>query len=203
MMNLNCFSQILCVLFCGLLCACASPARQIGVGSEEALVTISSIDPADWQKAAVESINSLLESGALKRDDGQLPVVMVSRVRNYTLLHVDSRILTDKIRQAVLSSKQASVSSAVGAGSNIDLAVRRIRDKEFDDLFDQNTVQKRGTIIAPNLSLSGSITQQTTYQGRTEESYFMFHLVLTDLKTGVAVWEHNVDILKQGTHPLL
>ena len=59
--------------------------------------------------------------------------------------------------------------------------MRRIRAKELDDLFDQSTVQKRGTVIAPNFSLSGAITQQTAYQGRTEESYFLFHMALTDL----------------------
>ena len=61
---------------------------------------------------------------------------------------------------------------------------------------------KRGTVIAPNFSLSGAITQQTIYQGRTEESYFLFHMALTDLVTGIAVWEHTVEILKQGTYPL-
>ena len=181
---------------------CASPARIIGIDSDEALVTVSGIDPADWQRAAEENIRSLLASGALRRTDGQQPVVMISRIRNYTLQHLDSRLLTAKMRQAILASGQAIVTSAIGNSSNIDLAVRRIRDKEYDDLFDQSTVQKRGTVIAPDLSLSGSITQQTTVQGRTEESYFVFHLVLTDLKTGLALWENNVEIAKQGTHSI-
>ncbi len=185
------------------LAGCESPARVIGVDSDEALVTISSVDPADWQRAAEEHIRSLLASGALKRTDGQTPVVMVSRVRNYTLEHLDTMILTSKVRQAIQGSGQAKVTSAVGVGGNLDLAVRRIRAREFDDLFDQRTVPQRGTVIAPNLSLSGAITQQTIYQGRTEESYFLFYLALTDLSTGIAVWENTVEILKQGTYPLL
>ena len=185
-----------------LAAGCASPARIIGVDSDEALVTISELDPADWNRAAAENIDSLLASGALRRPDGKPAVVMVSRIRNYTMMHLESQILTDKIRRAILQSGQAKVSSAVGVGGNIDLAVRRIRAKELDDLFDQSTVQKRGTVIAPNFSLSGAITQQTIYQGRTEESYFLFHMALTDLVTGIAVWEHTVEILKQGTYPL-
>lgn len=181
---------------------CSSPARIIGVGSDEALVTISGIDPADWQRAASENTASLLASGALRRTDGAQAVVMISRIRNYTMMHLESQILTDKIRQAILRSGQAKVSSAVGVGGNVDLAVRRIRAKELDDLFDRSTVQKRGTVIAPNFSLSGAITQQTAYQGRDEESYFLFHMALTDLKTGLAVWENTVEILKQGTYPL-
>ena len=177
-------------------------ARMIEIGSDEDLTTISSIVPRDCQKAAAVSISAMLESGALKRADGRKNVVMISRIRNYTLQHLDSRLLTAKMRQAILASGQAIVTSAIGNSSNIDLAVRRIRDKEYDDLFDQSTVQKRGTVIAPDLSLSGSITQQTTVQGRTEESYFVFHLVLTDLKTGLALWENNVEIAKQGTHSI-
>ena len=185
-----------------LMTSCGTTARMIEIGSDEDLTTISSIDPRDWQKAAADSISAMLESGALKRADGRKHVVMISRIRNYTLQHLDSRLLTAKMRQAILASGQAIVTSAIGNSSNIDLAVRRIRDKEYDDLFDQSTVQKRGTVIAPDLSLSGSITQQTTVQGRTEESYFVFHLVLTDLKTGLALWENNVEIAKQGTHSI-
>ena len=185
-----------------LAAGCASPARIIGVDSDEALVTISELDPADWNRAAAENIDSLLASGALRRPDGKPAVVMVSRIRNYTTLHLESQILTDKIRRAILQSGQAKVTSALGAGGNLDLAVRRIRDKDSDDLFNQATVPKRGTVIAPNFSLSGAITQQTIYQGRTEESYFLFHMALTDLVTGIAVWEHTVEILKQGTYPL-
>ncbi len=185
-----------------MMTSCGSTARMIEIGSDEDLTTISSIDPRDWQKAAVDSINSMLESGALKRADGRKNVVMISRIRNYTLQHLESRLLTAKMRQAILASGQAIVTSAIGNSSNVDLAVRRIRDKEHDDLFDQTTVQKRGTVIAPDLSLSGSITQQTTIQGRTEESYFVFHLVLTDLKTGLALWENNVEVAKQGTHSI-
>ena len=185
-----------------LMTSCGTTARMIEIGSDEDLTTISSIDPRDWQKAAADSISAMLESGALKRADGRKNVVMISRIRNYTLQHLDSRLLTAKMRQAILASGQAIVTSAIGNSSNIDLAVRRIRDKEYDDLFDQSTVQKRGTVIAPDLSLSGSITQQTMVQGRTEESYFVFHLVLTDLKTGLALWEDNVEIAKQGTRSI-
>ena len=193
---------ILFTLMLVLMTSCGTTARMIEIGSDEDLTTISSIDPRDWQKAAADSISAMLESGALKRADGRNNLVMISRIRNYTLQHLDSRLLTAKMRQAILASGQAIVTSAIGNSSNIDLAVRRIRDKEYDDLFDQSTVQKRGTVIAPDLSLSGSITQQTTVQGRTEESYFVFHLVLTDLKTGLALWENNVEIAKQGTHSI-
>lgn len=182
---------------------CWSEAHYIDPGGPEALVTVSSVDPAEWRKVAGEVAQSLVASGALKRSDGRDSVVMIGRMRNYTLLHLEMGLLTNQLRQAILASGQAKVTSAMGYGGNLDRAVRRIRDVENDDLFDQRTVMKRGTVTAPNFSLAGMVIQQNSFSGRTEESYYMFHLTLTDLATGVAVWEKNVDFAKQATRPIL
>ena len=185
------------------LSGCGGAARYIEPGGEEALITVSAVDPAEWKRVAGEAAQSLVASGALKRDDGMEPVVMIGRLRNYTLLHLESSLLTNQMRQAILVSGQAKVTSATGYGGNLDRSVRRVRELENDDLFDQASVVKRGTVIAPNFSLAGTIIQQSTFSGNTEESYYMFHLTLTDLKSGVAVWEKNIDFAKQATRPIL
>jgi PBP1b-binding outer membrane lipoprotein LpoB len=64
-------------------------------------------------------------------------------------------------------------------------------------------VQKAGTAIAPDMSLAGEIVQQKTTSGRMRESYFFIHMTLTDLKTGLAMWEDNVEIVKQEKTPLM
>lgn len=89
--------------------------------------------------------------------------------------------------------------TAVGAKGAEETATRQVRELENDDLFNQATVQKRGTVISPDMSLSGEIVQQKSKVGRVEESYFFFHVVMTDLATGLAVWEDNVEIGKQET----
>ena len=185
------------------LSGCGTDAHYIEPGGPEALITVSAVDPAEWKRVAGEAAQSLVASGALKRDDGMEPVVMIGRLRNYTLLHLETGLLTNQMRQAILVSGQAKVSSAAGYGGNLDRSVRRIRERENDDLFNQSTVMKRGTVVAPNFSLAGMIIQQNTVSGRTEESYYMFHLTLTDLKTGIAVWEKNIDFAKQATRPIL
>lgn len=194
------FSAALTALTAG---GCWSEAHYIDPGGPEALVTVSSVDPAEWRKVAGEAAQSLIASGALKRADGKDSVVMIGRMRNYTLLHLEMGLLTNQLRQAILTSGQAKVTSAMGYGGNLDRAVRRIREVENDDLFDQRTVAKRGTVTAPNFSLAGMVIQQNSFSGRTEESYYMFHLTLTDLVTGVAVWEKNIDFAKQATRPIL
>lgn len=178
---------------------CGSAPVRIDTASSQGITTVHQIDFKDWQIAAEKGISSMLESGAMKRADGRKTVLMVGNVKNSTRENVNTRILTDKIRQAVLRSGQAVVTTAVGAKGAEETAVRQVRELENDDLFNQSTVQKRGTVIAPDMSLSGEIVQQQRRSGRTEESYFFIHMVLTDLATGLAVWEDNVEIAKQGT----
>ena len=129
---------------------CGSAPVRIDTASNQGITTVHQIDFKDWQIAAEKGINSMLESGAMKRADGRKTILMISNVKNSTTESVNTRILTDKIRQAVLRSGQAVVTTAVGA------------------------------------------------QG-AEESYFFIHMVLTDLATGLAMWEDNVEIAKQGT----
>lgn len=178
---------------------CGSASVRIDTASSQGITTVHQIDFKDWQIAAEKGTSSMLESGVMKRADGRKTILMISDVKNSTRENVNTRILTDKIRQAVLRSGQAVVTTAVGAKGAEETAVRQVRELENDDLFNQSTVQKRGTVIAPDMSLSGEIVQQQRRSGRTEESYFFIHMVLTDLATGLAVWEDNVELAKQGT----
>ena len=180
-------------------CGCSGAPHRIDPAGDQTLTSTHRIDVKDWQTAALKSIDSLLASGALNRADGRKTIVMVGEVKNNTSTPVNTRILTDKIRQAILRSGKAVTTTAVGAKGAEETAVRQVRELENDDLFNQATVQKRGTVIAPDMSLSGEIVQQSNRVGRVEESYFFFHVVMTDLATGLAVWEDNVEIGKQET----
>ncbi|OQK17644.1 hypothetical protein AU255_07200 [Methyloprofundus sedimenti] len=185
------------------LTACGTSPARIDATGNEGLVTVDEVDFKDWQIAAEKGINSLLESGVLNRSDGRKTILMISTVKNATTQHINTRILTDKIRQALLRSGKVLTTTAVGGNGPDDAASKQVRRLEEDDMFNQSTVQKRGTAIAPDMSLSGEIVQQTSSLGRMRESYFFFHMALTDLTTGLAVWEDNVEIAKQGKRPLL
>ncbi len=186
-----------------ILTGCGSPSARIDTAGNRGLTTTNQINFKDWQIAANKCINSLLQSGVLDRTDGRKTVIMISTVRNKTLMHVNTPILTDKIRQAILRSGKALTTTAVGANGPEDRASKQVRDLRDDAMFNQKTVQKDGTAIAPDMSLAGEIIQQTAQSGRTQQSYFFFHMTMTDLKTGLAVWEDNVEIAKQDTKPFL
>ncbi|HOK03980.1 MAG TPA: penicillin-binding protein activator LpoB [Victivallales bacterium] len=182
---------------------CGTDPARIDASGTDTITTTDDVNVKDWQIAAEKCVNSLLTSGVLLRNDGRKSVIMVSTVKNSTNQHIDIQILTQKIRTAILRSGQALTTTAVSADGPEDKATKQVRDLQDDEMFNQNTVQKMGTVIAPDYSLAGEITQQSTRQGRMRESYFYFHLTLTDLKTGLAVWEDEVEIAKQAKKPLV
>ena len=187
------------ILFSG----CGTTAHRVDASGNRGITTVNELNFKDWQIAAEKGIRSLLASGTLSRADGRKSILMISTVKNSTTQHINTRILTDKIRQAVLRSGKALTTTAVGANGPEDKASKQVRRLEDDDMFNQETVQKAGTAIAPDMSLAGEIVQERTVSGRMRESYFFIHMTLTDLKTGLAVWEDNVEIVKQAEKPLM
>lgn len=178
---------------------CASDkVKYIDPASNEGVTTVSGIDFHDWGMAAEKATNDLLESGVLRRADGARSVIMMSTIRNNTAEHVDTDLLTKKMRVAILKSGQGITTTAVTTGGPEDSAFMGVRELRGSSEFDQSTVQKQNTGIAPNFSLSGKIIQVDSSAGKVRQSAFAFQLSITDLKTGLATWETEVPIIKQG-----
>ncbi len=186
------------------VCGCGSDPARIDATGNRGLTTTDDINFKDWQMAAEKCVNSLLESETLVKQDGKKAVVMVSTVKNSTSQHIDVQILTQKITSSILRSGKAVTTTAVSGAGATDKSTKQVRDLQDDEMFNQKTVKKNGTAIAPDFSLAGEITQMKTAEGRTKESYFYFHMTLTDLETGLAVWESpDIEVVKQSTKPLL
>ncbi|MDD3886045.1 MAG: penicillin-binding protein activator LpoB [Victivallaceae bacterium] len=180
------------------LAGCGTAAHRIEPASQ-GLVTVGDVNTQDWQDVSTKAINSLLSSGVLVRADGRKTIVMINPVKNSTSSRANTSILTNKIRQSLLRSGKAVTTTAVGGKGPEDNATRQVRELENDDMFNQSTVQKRGTVIAPDMSLSGEIINESVSSGRNKENAFYFHVEMTDLATGLAVWEDTFDISKQET----
>ncbi|MCP3967078.1 MAG: penicillin-binding protein activator LpoB [Lentisphaerae bacterium] len=184
-----------------VLSGCGTEAHRIDTSSNQGLTTVDDINFKDWQIAGEKCVKTMLDSGVLKRKDDRKTVIMISTVKNSTNEHVNTRLLTDRIRLAILRSGQAVTTTAVSGSGPEDNASRQVRELSNDKMFNKSTVVKQGTAIAPDVSLAGEIVQQKTKSGRSYESYFFIHMTLTDLKTGLAVWEDNVEIAKQAKKP--
>ncbi len=160
---------------------------------------VMALDYRDFDQAASELVQSMLGSGALKKEDGGRYVVATGRIVNDTMQRIDTDQLMAKIEEEVLNSGQAVMTSAVGSGT--DKLIHETRELRDSEEFDQGTIAARGTLIAPELSISGKIFQRNIrYDKKRQQVEYYFQLKLSDAKTGLRFWQKEVIVGKRGSN---
>jgi uncharacterized protein (TIGR02722 family) len=180
---------------------CATKPHLVGVESTEDMPITMSIDRRDFEKAADEAIQGLLASGVLGKADGNRYVIAMGRMVNDTTQRIDTDMLMKKIRIAMLKSGKAIITTAVAAGGPEDEMTKEVRRLRIDDEFKQSTIAEKGTIYAPDMSLAGKIMQRIVKVGSRDQLVeYYFHLTLTDLENGLAIWEGESIVGKVGSN---
>lgn len=181
------------------LAGCAAQTTYVDPRADTGPATLT-LDYRDFEMAAGEAVESLLRSGAVDRPGGGRYIMVVSRVTNDTMQRIDTDQLTRKIRVDLLNSGRVVTTTAVGLDGPEDEMNMRVRELRDSEEFDQRGVQARGTLQAPDLSLSGKIIQRNhTLDRRRQQVEYYFQLAMTDLTTGLAIWETEVPIIKRGS----
>jgi len=163
---------------------------------------VMELEYRDWTNTAEKMTKSMINSGALKQT--KKPVIAIANIKNDTTQRFDTDVLIKKIRTTLLNSGAAQIATNYSGEDSTSSNVRaNLRgDKEYD----QSTIANTGTLIAPNMSLSGKMLQRNL---KLESGWFSsvdtrveyyLQLTLTDLKTGLSVWEDEQPIIKEGTH---
>ena len=186
-----------------LMLGCAT-ARYIDHDGRDSIVNVGQINTQDWIRAADELTQSLLLSGTINSVAGKPKVMMIGRIKNHTNQHIDTDSLMKKIRVALNKGGRALTTTAVGLDGPEDESSKAVRELRADDEFNQATIPGKGNLISPDYSLSGKIIQNNARAKRgllptIKQSEFAFQLSMTDLKTGLAVWEEEKLIVKQGS----
>jgi hypothetical protein len=187
------------ILAAGLMSGCADKTERIDMHNDKG-DQVMGLDYRDFDQAASEAIQSMLKSGTLDKKNGERYVLAISRITNDTMQHIDTDQLIKKIRVELLRSGKVVVTTAVSANGAEDKMSMQTRELRDNDEFNQATVQKKGTMIAPEMSLSGKILQRNIRMddGKQQVEYY-FMLSLTEIKTGLAWWEGETVIGKRGS----
>ena len=160
---------------------------------------VMELEYRDWTNTAEKMTESMIANGALKAESK--PVIAISNITNDTTQRIDSDMLTKKIRTTLLKSGKAQIATNF---SGEDTTSDKVRTKRANDEYDQKTIAQKGTLIAPNMSLSGKMLQRNL---KLESGWFSsvdtrveyyLQLTLTDLKSGLSVWEDEQPIIKEG-----
>ena len=190
--------QIVVVMSVLICCGCGQKTTNIDVVNDEGN-PVMALDYRDFDQAASAMVQSMLGSGALKKKDGGRYVVATGRIVNDTMQRIDTDQLMAKIEEELLNSGQVVMSSAVGSGT--DKLIHETRELRDSEEFDQNSVAKRGTLLAPELSISGKIFQRNLpYDRRRQQVEYYFQLKLSDATSGLRYWQKESLIGKRGSN---
>ncbi|UCG49229.1 MAG: penicillin-binding protein activator LpoB [Phycisphaerales bacterium] len=162
---------------------------------------VMALDYRDFDQAASLLVQDLLGSGKLKKEGGGQYVVATGRVVNDTMQRIDTDQLMAKIEEEVLNSGQAVMTSAVGGEGAPDALVHEVRELRDSEEFDPNTIAAKRTLVAPELSISGKIFQRNIrYDRDRQQVEYYFQLMVSNIKTGLRVWQKEVLVGKRGSN---
>ena len=195
--------KILPLALCAVLAACGG-TRVVDLENEREVQTMQDVmelEYRDWEKTATKMTESMLKSNAFAGISK--PVIAVADIKNDTMQRLDSDILVKKIRTTILKSGRAQIATNF---TGEDTTSNKMRDTRGNTEYDQSTFANTGTLVTPNMSLSGKMIQRNL---KLESGWFSsvdtrveyyLQLTLTNLKTGLSVWEDEQPIVKEGTH---
>jgi uncharacterized protein (TIGR02722 family) len=174
---------------------CATKAHYIQTGGHESVVNVDQINIQDFIQAADTATSDLLASGRLDKVATPPAIIAISRIVNNTGQQIDTDLLTKKIRVALLNSGKAQTTTTMGLGGTAEDPMAKSLQQEAEFKADQKVTR------TPDFTLSGKIIQTLAKDGNTSQSTYSFQLSLTDTRTGLAVWENEKEITKQGQKP--
>ncbi|RKS85963.1 hypothetical protein DES39_1381 [Orbus hercynius] len=183
------------------LSGCSSNVEYVTADNAADAISLG-LDSQDFEQAAQEALNSLLASNALNKPGGGRYVVAIGKVINDTTLRIDTDMLVKKIRIGMLQSGKAVVTTAIaGNSNNVDDLIYDVRELRGNDEFKQDTIAGKGTLYAPDFSLTGKILQRISRTGKNKQlvEYYL-QLTLTDIKSGLAYWENESTVRKLGSN---
>ena len=171
-----------------LLAGCDTPAVYVDPNTGAGVVSVDAINVQDFALAADGMLQSLYDSPAFaktKAVDGGSPVLLVGRVRNDTQDNFDVDLLVKKMTVSITRNGKARVAKAIDIGEPVDAVAAEAR--------------KGAPSLRPDYTLSGKILETRASAGKIRQTTYTFQLTLTDVRTGLSVWEEEKAVTKQGS----
>jgi len=170
---------------------CFACSKRVEYGDPTATETLTiDFGSTDLQMIAEKMVQSLLASPVVQQ--GHQPVILVSRVRNKTDEHIDTKAITDKIRTALVNSGAVRFV----ADDVREEVIQELRYQTDSGYVDPETRRRIGKIVGPGYLLMGEITSIRKKVGRQTDLYFKINLNLVELETGLIRWAEEKEIRK-------
>ncbi len=176
-----------------LLLSCHVPrAYQQGQYEDPTKTTLldDKFNEKDMQMMAEKLINSLMQEDFIKNSDK--PVLMqVEEVSNRTHEHIDIKMLTDKIRTALIKTKKVSF-----VAKELRKAVAEEYDYQQSGYVKKETAKGPGKQLGADYLMFGDVGSHVQEMGKNKIVYYKLTLNVSDLATNTIVWTDEVEIKK-------
>ncbi|OIR07424.1 hypothetical protein GALL_103830 [mine drainage metagenome] len=172
------------------LAGCETTVRPVDPRANQ-VINASQISPQEWAQAADKLINNLLSSNVLDRAPEKPAILGISRIVNNTQQQVDTDELTKKIRVALNNTGKVLTTTTVGLGGKVEDPLAQQAEQYNQFMAGQKQVTRM-----PDYTLSGKLLEDRISQGNNTQITYTFQLSLTDVRTGLAVWESEQQISK-------
>lgn len=192
-------SSVTAVLLAGsLLAGCTTVAGprmdgNVQYGDAKAVEALTNeFGSTDLQTIAEAMTRSLLQSRPITAPR-EAPVVTLAEVRNKTGEYIDTRAITEKIRNQLL--KSGSVRFAT-AGADMQGQLDELQRQNQTGLYKNRGRARMGQMQAARYRLEGSITSITKRTSSVKDVYYLFNLALVDNESGLLEWADEKEIRK-------
>ncbi len=174
-----------------LLAAGCSSSPQVTYQDPTAVETVTSdFGTTDIQLITDKMVSSLLESPVLGSDR---PVLWVSPIRNKTSEHIDTKMITDRIRTAMLKSGKVRFTAA----SDISRELQQQVDYQNDaSVVDPKTAVRAAKQVGAKFLVYGEIGSIVKQTDTTKLVDYQVTLNLTNVETGLIEWADDKSIRK-------
>ena len=177
---------------------CSGPVTSYG--NAQATETVNAdFGSTDLQIIADKMVASLVASNQLKPDPaepGKPPLISVTRLRNETSEHIDTKSITDKIRTALIKSGKVRFSALEMQGDLMN------QYKLQGVMADTATQKAAGKQTGSKYILGGDITSIVKQTGKVKDVDYKISLQLTDIESAVIEWADEVEIRKDSVRRL-
>lgn len=196
-MNRQLSRLILPAILTALAAGCASDeAKYVDASGTRTIVSLDKINLQDLNQAAEAMITSLrdnfINAGKLSgTGPNGVAVLKIENVKNDTAELWDTDLLTKKIR--IDLNRTGKVATTTTFGSDAE-------SKVGQQVVQQEQAQGRSPgILNPDYVLTGKVIEDRNRAGNRREKVYAFQLTLTDTRNGLAIWEEEKTIVKQGS----
>ena len=126
---------------------------------------------------------------------GEKPVMMLAKsLLNKTDEHVDTRLILEKIRTAMVKSNMAQFVD----DQAFDMALEQL-NMQATDLYDNSKAAIIGNFVGAKYILRGTITNLRKQDGRETLNYMNITLVIFDVETLLIKWTDEVEYKRGST----